>query len=57
MSELDEFYKWYEDKGPNELIEMANAEKNKEKRNFLYNLVNSKVREKQIKIINGKFVM
>ncbi|WP_172616857.1 hypothetical protein [Limosilactobacillus reuteri] len=57
MTELDEFYKWYEGIGLNELMEIANAENDKEKRNFLYDLVNAKAKEKQLKIINGKFVM
>lgn len=57
MTELDRFYNWYKNIEPNQLIELANNEQDEDKRNLLFDLVNTKMQTKQAKIIQGKFVM
>lgn len=57
MDKATEFYDWFHNLTPAEIKRMADNESNEDKRLFLYDLLNSRLREVQKPIIEGKFVL
>ena len=57
MGKATEFYDWFHNLTPAEIKRMADNEPNEDKRLFLYDLLNSRLREVQKPIIEGKFVL
>lgn len=57
MDKVTEFYDWFHSLTPAEIKQMADNELDESKRLFLYDLLNSRLREVQKPIIEGKFVL